>query len=199
VIYSIEDKPFGLTWANWTSKWWRWLLSIPKEKNPILGNIEDNFYFSQGMMDVIFLAGTLGGLAERRCTIPFGKPILFPIINFITSYVEEPNLKSESELITRAKKDMDDIVKKEAVIDGVKVQDVEKYRIQSSVFDLRYPENNVFELAALPTKAISDGYWVFLKPLSAGLHNIHAVGSCSSGKTTVDVTWHLDVKDSLTD
>jgi hypothetical protein len=194
LVYSIEDKPFGLTWADWTCRWWQWLLSIPKEKNPVLGNIQDNFYLNQ-RREVIFLVGTLGGAAERRYIIPSDKPALFPIINFITSFVEEPDLKTDFDLILRAKKDIDDIVKKQAVIDGVNLQDIEKYRIRSSVFELRYAENNVFELPSVSTRAISDGYWVFLKPLRPGLHHIYAAGSCSSGKTKVDITWHLDVRD----
>jgi hypothetical protein len=70
-------------------------------------------------------------------------------------------LKTETQLILRAKEDMDDIVRREAVVDGVSLQDIEKYRVRSSVFDLSYRENNIFELPSKSTRAISDGYWVF--------------------------------------
>jgi len=194
-MYSRNDKPYGKSWEEWTSKWWQWLLSIPKESNPGIDTTGEKFDANQNDPDVVFLVGTFGGSAERNYTIYADKSILFPIINFTTSYIEEPFLKTESELKSRAKKDIDDIVNKEAVVDGMKLQDVEKYRVQSPVFDLTYPENNVFELSSGSTRAISDGYWVFLKPLSPGMHDIHAVGSCSSGKTRVDITWHLDVKE----
>jgi hypothetical protein len=194
-MYSRNDKPYGKSWEEWTSKWWQWLLSIPKESNPGIDTTGEKFDANQNDPDVVFLVGTFGGSAERNYTIYADKSILFPIINFTTSYIEEPFLKTESELKSRAKQDIDDIVNKEAVMDGMKLQDVEKYRVQSPVFDLTYPENNVFELSSGSTRAISDGYWVFLKPLSPGMHDIHAVGSCSSGKTRVDITWHLDVKE----
>jgi hypothetical protein len=194
-MYSRNDKPYGKSWEEWTSKWWQWLLSIPKESNPGIDTTGEKFDANQNDPNVVFLVGTFGGSAERNYTIYAGKSILFPIINFTTSYIEEPFLKTESELKSRAKQDIDDIVNKEAVVDGMKLQDIEKYRVQSPVFDLTYPENNVFELSSGSTRAISDGYWVFLKPLSPGMHDIHAVGSCSSGKTRVDITWHLDVKE----
>ena len=194
-MYSRNDKPYGKSWEEWTSKWWQWLLSIPKESNPGIDVTGEKFDANQNDPDVVFLVGTFGGSAERNYTIYADKSILFPIINFTTSYIEEPFLKTESELKSRAKQDIDDIVNKEAVVDGMKLQDVETYRVQSPVFDLTYPENNVFELSSGSTRAISDGYWVFLKPLSPGMHDIHAVGSCSSGKTRVDITWHLNVKE----
>jgi hypothetical protein len=77
----------------------------------------------------------------------------------------------------------------------MELQNVEKYRVQSPVFDLTYPKSNVFGLPSGPTRAISDGYWVFLKPLSPGMHDVYAAGSCSSGKTKVECMWHLNVKD----
>lgn len=196
-VYDLEDKPFGLSWAEWTCKWWQWLLSMPKEKNPVLGTTNEDFYLAQ-KTKVVFLAGTLGGSAERTYIIPSNKPAFFPIINFITSYIEEPYLKTDLELISRAKGDIDDIASKEAVIDGINLEAVEKYRIRSTAFMIRYSENNVFGFPPVWTRAVSDGFWVFLRPLSSGMHHIHAAGSCSSGKTKVDITWHLDVRPTAT-
>ena len=142
----------------------------------------------------MFLVGTYGGSADRSFSIPECKSLLFPIINFTTSYAEEPALKTESELILRAKKDIDDITYKEASIDGIKLKNVDKYRIASQPFDMTFPENNVFGARPGPTRAVSDGYWIFLKPLSLGKHTIRAAGSCSSGKTKVDTTWRITVE-----
>jgi hypothetical protein len=170
------------------------LLSIQKDNNPGIDATGIKFNPNQGNPDVIFLVGSFEGHAERKYVIPAGKSILFPIINFTTSYIEEPHLKTESELIVRAKEDIDSIIKKEAMIDGMKLQDIEKYRVQSPVFDLRYPENNVFGFVHGLTKAISDGYWVFLKSLTQGRHEIYTFGSCYSGRTTESMTWHLEVR-----
>jgi hypothetical protein len=55
------------------------------------------------------------------------------------------------------------------------------------------PDNNVVEATPGHTRAVSDGYWVFLQPLAPGKHKIFATGSCSSGKTKVDVIFHVTV------
>jgi hypothetical protein len=56
-----------------------------------------------------------------------GKAVLFPVINFITSYAEEPSLKTEEALLSYAKSNVDDIAKKEASINNVNFTDLEKY------------------------------------------------------------------------
>ena len=85
------------------------------------------------------------------------------------------------------------IVKKVAIVDGVAMSDLDIYRIRSAPFDIILPDNNVIEATPGHTRAVSDGYWVFLQPLAPGKHKICAIGSCSSGKTKVDVTFNVNV------
>jgi hypothetical protein len=40
----------------------------------------------------------------------------------------------------------------DAVVDGVKLNNLEKYRVESQLFDLTFPENNVFSVKAGNTK-----------------------------------------------
>jgi hypothetical protein len=58
------------------------------------------------------------------------------------------------------------------IIDGVKLENLENYRIQSPLFDVTFPENNIFSVKPGSTKAVSDGYWVFLEPLTVGKHEL---------------------------
>jgi hypothetical protein len=193
LIYNRQEKPFGRTWEEWTIKWWRWLLSIPKDKNPGLDMEGRVISMESADSDVIFLIGNYGGRTQRHYVIPAGKAALFPIINFQTSYTEEPHLKTEEDLKLRARKDMDDIVTKQAEIDGMPLVNVDDYRVQSDVFDIEYQERNVFDLAPGPTRGASDGYWIFLRPQSPSEHFIHTVGACSLGKTTVECFWRITV------
>jgi len=64
----------------------------------------------------------------------------------------------------------------------LKELDLKSYRIQSPLFSVTLPEDNIFGVTAGPTQAVSDGYWVFLSPLSPGNHEIHFRGA------TVDFT-----------
>jgi hypothetical protein len=33
-VFSTDSKPYGLTYGEWTAKWWQWAYSIPKNVNP---------------------------------------------------------------------------------------------------------------------------------------------------------------------
>ena len=64
------------------------------------------------------------------CTIPAGKAILSPVATNECSYAENPNLKTEAELRACAVSG-DEVNSIEATVDGVPVNDIAKYRIQS--------------------------------------------------------------------
>jgi hypothetical protein len=193
IMYRLDEKPFGKAWSQWTVDWWKWVLSIPKSDNPSEDDTGKNFSRNQNDPDVLFLAGTKGGRVERKIVIPLGKSILLPVINFTTSFKEEPDLSTDSDLVRRAKSEIDDIVYKEAAIDGQRVQNLERFRVSSLPFDITFPENNIFELTAGKTRGISDGYWLFIKPLAPGNHNIFVSGSCLAGKISMAITYNVSV------
>src|SRR5438445_798649 len=81
--FTPDDKPYGLTFGQWTVKWWQWLLSIPKNDNPAMDNRGVHGSESQANENVWFLAGTFvtnSQLARRNVAIPSGRAILFPTI-----------------------------------------------------------------------------------------------------------------------
>ncbi len=82
------------------------------------------------------MAGTFGGAAERTCEIPAGKAILFPILVTECSYLDTPGLKTESELRACAKEGQDAGSRTlEAAVDGAQLKNLEKYRVESQLFD----------------------------------------------------------------
>jgi hypothetical protein len=189
-IFSVNSRPYGRPWSEWTALWWKWILSIPSSRNPGNGN---DIFQNQFDENVLFLAGSFGGIVDRKVAVPYGKALLFPIINFTTSYAENPSLSNERDMITEARKDMDDIVHKEATIDDNALTNIERYRFASNVFDIDYPQDNVFHARPGKTRGVSDGYWLFLCPPPRGLHKIHTIGACSRGSTRVEVTYYITV------
>jgi hypothetical protein len=192
LIFSSDSDPYGVSYTEWTAKWWRWVLSIPVEDNPANENTGKNFAINQND-PVLFLAGTLGGVAERNCTIPAGKAILFPILNFGGTLADEPAIKSEEELLSLAKREMDVISNLEATVDGVKLNGLQRYRVQSPIFDVVLPENNLFGGTPGPTRGAADGYWLFLGPLPKGKHYISSFGSCLAGKVSIRVNYEITI------
>src|SRR5687768_9033242 len=96
-VYTIDSRPFNVTYNDWTAKWWQWALSIPSSVNPA-GDTTGQYCDQKQDGPVWFLAGTFGGPAERTCTIPEGKAIFFSPINAECSFAEYQDVKYEAEL-----------------------------------------------------------------------------------------------------
>jgi hypothetical protein len=171
-VFEPGSKAFGKRYAEWSTEWYKWVLSIPKENNPVLDNTGENCAHKQNG-SVWFLAGTIGGQAKRRCTIPAEKGVLFPIVVKECSFAEDRDLNTESELSARAKEDIDHVIYMETEIDGTKVKDLGNYRVSSGLFNLIFPQSNIYDVEPGPTQAVCNGYWILLKPLPQGRHTIH--------------------------
>jgi hypothetical protein len=202
-VFPPDSKPYNSTYGEWSAKWWKWALSIPADTNPLIDQTGENCAVNQSA-PVWFLTGTQGGPAERRCVVPEGMSIFFPIINAYASYVENPLVKTESELRALLKSPFDQVRVAEATVDAVKLENLVNYRVQSPLFNFTYPENNIGGVPPGPSQAVAEGYWVMLHPLAAGDHTIHFRGGIVDPTVTgainfvTDVTYHLTISNSTT-
>jgi hypothetical protein len=93
--------------------------------NPVVDKTGTHANVNQPADDVWFLAGKFGSeskdLPQRGCTVPFGKAILFPIINCEANQLEYPELKTESDIVNHVLRDEDAIVKKECYVNGTDI------------------------------------------------------------------------------
>ena len=191
-VFDIRSMPYGVPFAKWTRLWWRWIFSIPKDKNPALDTTGHYCNAFQPYFNVRFLAGTLGGSVTRNCTIPHGKSLLFPVINYETSFEEEPFAKTEEQLEAICSSEIDDIIEISASIDGMTIE-VKNFRVRSWCFEVTIPTNNFFGVREGITKIASDGYWLFIDSLSFGNHVLRSFGSCMSGRIKIGCTYNLTV------
>ena len=168
LIYKPNSNPFHIPISTWTQLWWKWLHSAPRHMNPATDKTGLFWNSSQLNPNVWFLAGTLGGSAIRRCSMSDARAILFPIITSAFSYAVDPQLKTEKELAKAAKEDIDRVVKLGLILNGTAVENLERFRIRTKPF------RDVIN--GIPTIAVSDGYWIFLKPLKVKKFKIYFVG-----------------------
>jgi hypothetical protein len=167
------------------------MLSIPRKENPCLDETGKYCSINQNNKNVWFLAGTFGNIitVKRKCIIPVGKAIFFPLLVKEDSFAEDSDLKTETELIKRSRDATDKVLHMEATIDRNKVIDerradqLEKYRVQSEVFDLVFPEGNIYDVRPGLTRSVCDGFWLFIKPLSLGKHKIRFKGETLLAET----------------
>jgi hypothetical protein len=170
--FAPDSRPYGKPFNDWMIDWTRWVLSTPKKNNPASDLTGSNCAQNQSS-EVWFLAGTFGGSAKRKCGIPFGKAIFFPIITKECSFTEDHDLSTEADLGKRAKEFIDCVVDMQLVIDGIELIDLVDYRCRSSSFSLMFPGHNVYSVKQGRTVSVVDGYWVFLRPLPIGKHTIY--------------------------
>jgi hypothetical protein len=197
-VYPVTSNPYGVTYGQWSAKFWQWMLPIPSPTNPLNDKTGTKCSLNQ-TGPVWFLPGFNGGPVVRECTIPAGKAILFAALTSECSYAEYPTLKSESDLRSCAiNQDAGGVP--QVNLDGSNFQGLQTYKVQSPLFNFVFPKDNVFGTSAGPTQGVSDGWYFILQPLHTGLHTLHfggaVVGNPSTGTQSfaLDVTYHLKVQ-----
>ncbi len=198
-VADIGAKIEGKTYAEWSAAWWQWALSIKKDRNPILD--KTGAFAAEGQDGpVFFLAGNAGGETSRKCSVPAGKPIFVPILNYIESDV--PDKADEKKLLATAKTKMDAAQDIQATLDDKPIAGLDHFRVSSAIFTFTGPDkvaDAAFEDCVGKQKAASDGYWIMLKPLPPGKHTLHFKSKVkpSEGEKPfqLDVTYELTVEE----
>ena len=196
-----DSRAYGKTLGEWSAAWWQWAAAIPADVNPLRDETGEECDRDQSG-PVWFLAGTQFGEAERDCTIPAGKAILFPILNlFFFNCPDEAATEEEMRAVLDFLTSFFTIIL-ECTIDGAPLEELTTYQTQSPAFVMTLPEDNIFlDNCADPTPAddyfpvVSDGWWILHTPLSEGEHEIFLRGEVVEFGFFVEVTYHITVVD----
>jgi hypothetical protein len=195
-VYSTNSAPYGIPYQQWAQKWWQWSFSVPAAQHP-----RDNFTpvkcASGQHGPVWFLADSLSGTVERTCTIPAGKSILAGVLTGECDS-SDPTLHSDQD-IRQCATEGDDYGVIGATLDGVKLQNMDQSRIDSGFYNLTIPADNIYKEKPGTYKAFTNGFFVFLRPLSPGTHDLHLTVSVTNPIKTqfnyaADWTYHLIAK-----
>jgi hypothetical protein len=146
-----------------------------------------------------------GGETTRTCTIPEGKTLFFPVINGVN--FDSPNVCGQGperipveDLRAAIASFIDGATNLSVEVDGEPIEDLR--RVQSEVFEVALPEENVFDEqcgesggvpAGIYSPAVDDGYYVRLSPLEVGDHTLRIRSKIPSSDFTLDVKYELTV------
>lgn len=186
-VYDVDSMPFNRSYSDWTAMWWQWAYSIPLDRNPSYDDT-GKYCGENQVSPVWFLTQAYEHPVTRKCDIPQGTALLITLLNSECSYAEFPFLKSEKELRDCAKAMQDIVIGTHATLDGNNIPSLESYRVQSGLFNFTLPENNILNLTSQTTQSVSDGNWLFLKPLPPGTHELIVKGDINS--TKISSTFH---------
>jgi hypothetical protein len=180
-VFAIDSQPNGLTYGQWSAKWWEWAFlqttfdNCPNESGPVW-----------------FLAAP----THSNCTIPANTAIMFPTFNVEWSAVEavaqgnqtpgqtclvptNPNGTSYAALLACARAQANNATQSgatlEADVDGRMLQSLTDYRAHSPPppFTFTAVSGNLFGLPPGSSQSVADGFWIMLMPLSSGKHTLH--------------------------
>lgn len=193
-IFPFDAYPYGLSYEQWSMKWWRWILQIPEKNNPAFDITGRNAYFKQDNPHVFFLCQTFDNKSSSPCravTIQKGTSLFFPVINWISIYPEDG--KSDVDLVLKAEAKMNTIGDLELQINGRPMcTNLEKYRVKSRPFHVNLPRNNILKLKPGIKKVASDGYWVLTGAITEPIHLV-TFGSCTAGVTKIGVKYEINI------
>lgn len=210
-----NSHPHGMSYGEWGAQWWKWIVGIPPEQNPLL-DATGAFGAVDQTGQVWFLAGNTGGTTERTLNVPTGKALFFPILNqFWGCPSPEERAYLENAAVTflgmtpaaaAALSDValmrlvigaqvESVTSLSVTIDGMAVADLAGYRAQSPVFT--FTDLDFYGATGECGPAVADGYWLMLAPLPVGQHTIHFSGEMVNGPLgdfALDITYHLNVR-----
>jgi hypothetical protein len=182
-----NSTPFELSYPEWHTAYWNWVMSIPAEINPSLQADDDSdvgptptlvpwvgpFDASVGQMGhVWFLPETHGWDVVRNAVIPAGTPLCVCLQSYLVW--GWPNVPPAVAAFTTYANDVMDTAEATCEIDGVPVNDLDRYTAVSPVTPMVLPENNLPGLDAGPYGMMIDfGTFLLLAPLPVGEHTIH--------------------------
>ena len=179
IIIQPGSKPYNITYSDWTAKWWQWAYSIPVDNHPAYDDT-GKFCGENQKQPVWFFPGSFGHPVTRTCEIPQDTALLITILNSECSFAEYDSLTTEKELRDCATKIQDTVSGVHASLDGINIPDLEDYRVESNLFNFTVPENNILNLTPQTTQAVSDGNWLFIKPLPVGTYELKFKGDLFS-------------------
>ena len=200
VVLTPNSAPDGLTYGEWSAKWFKWAYEPPPASNPVLDTTGANCAVGQSG-DVWFLAGTFfppgPPAVVRNCTIPAGQKLFFPVGNGFCAGDNFPKgFADERKCATKNAKTLSGF---SAELDGLSIHGLHSeleanyYRALSPSYDLVLGADNIFGApAGTYSPGAGDGVYLMLVPLTPGPHSLHFHADITGGGQ-IDATYNLTV------
>jgi hypothetical protein len=187
--------PAGQSYSQLGAHWWQWALSQSADKSPLLDSTGANCGNGQQGL-VWFLAGSSDGSpVNRTCTVPYGKTIVFPIVNgAYFAFATDPADQRTESFVRGQVTFVEGAANLKVEIDGIPVANPKAYLEKSTLFSVTLPDNNIYGLPAgfVLAPSADEGYYIALQPLTPGSHTVHFHADLAAAPQ--EVTYNLTVR-----
>ena len=151
---------------------------------------------------VWFLTGKFVGTASRRCSVPEGTTLFFPVIN--QAQVNTPHVRGQDgplsvdQMRANVAPLIDGTTTKRVTVDGVAIGGIQ--RVRSVPFVTALPVDNIYlqffghdQPPGIFSPSVDDGYYAKIGGLRAGTHTLQITAKNPTFNFDVNVTYVLDV------
>lgn len=202
--------PVNAQYKKLSAEWWQWALSLTTSESPLFEVTgERACRGEQDPGNVFFLGGAFNASSTitRNIEVPAGTRLFFPLVNIEWDNIFDNPPLTVAQLYANAAAVIDSVDTLHATIDGKPVVGPFNYRAKSDPFCYTLPAtDNLYQFFDTPEEllapfacangfcvcpAVSDGYWLLLKPLSPGQHTINFGASVDD--FVLDITYNIRV------
>jgi hypothetical protein len=204
IFYTPKDTPLGVPYGDWIKEYWDWWANYPMSQTPAehKGRYQ---CFLNDIGNAIFLVDPLKMNVEETysCNVPFGKPIFFSLVTSeYDTGVDGYEKATDKELLDSAKHD-DDSNSFKLTVDGniIPTEFIKSLRTESPFWNITIVPGNHYDSVPGIFRAVAEGFYIFLKPLSPGSHIVSYEASSPKPAPQVSavgkITYNLFVNSSL--
>ena len=213
-VFQKDELPFGKPYEDWIQDWWRWNAAIPGDPVTTFAGVKENGCLINKTGPVVMLIDpAIGGEHHQRCEISSNQGILVSGWSAVCSgAVKGFENKSFKELSECARELNLGKVTVNAWVDNkpiaqVKAEDYKTINLINATelytkgFNITTPENSNLAVDYPGTHlGAAHGWYIFLKPLPVGEHNVRYVNdvretTLGAGNTNnADITYSFNVK-----
>jgi hypothetical protein len=175
-VFPAASNMYGYSYSVWSAKWWAWAMEQPLNGHPFVD--APGFNVTSGQSGEVWFLAAPFGTVVRSVTIPADKAIFIPVFNGEASDLEGLG-NTAADQRANANWLADHIIQSSLFfnIDNMQVNNLSgNYRFTSPQFSFNAPTPWIYGNTGGPGTAVGDGYYVMVKPLSAGTHTIHYGG-----------------------
>ena len=195
VVLDAGQSVDGVSQSAYVERWWQWAMRLPDGVRAY----QDPSGAQCGMNQsgpVWFLAGTEGTMrVDRRCEIPAGHYVFFPVIDLIAHSKPGKALDCRTAQ-AQARQRNDRLADAQVTLDGRPIPHIEAHRLHPPACFDAFAKAKYMEHPEAYGPAAADGYWLMLNPLSEGEHHlvVHArYGGADQDGLAQDFEYELKV------
>lgn len=161
---------------------WIRLLSLPRQVNPAVDMTGANCQVGQTSPGLWFLQSTIGGSANRACTIPANRQTICNVLSCELCDAEFPGQSlSDQDLVNQTRESIDrvDASSLNFIVDGesyINGEDWEDFKVLTEPSEIVLPADNLFSVQGGSTRFAAYGFYVKLPSLTRGPHTLYFGG-----------------------